>query len=135
MEWLVYAHPVAMIAMLALAVWVLRLGLELRRARLRGRPINARKHRRLARWVVPGVVVGFGAGLASMVGLRGEAPAESLHFLLASGALLGIGAAGSLGLLLERGRAMSARSAHALLGASGLLLALAAAVAGIAILP
>ena len=46
-----------------------------------------------------------------------------------------MGAAGVLGLLLERRVRPAARTAHALLGASGLLLALAAAVAGMAILP
>ena len=135
MRWLAYAHPLAMVLILLLAVWVLRLGLELRRARLARRPADPARHARLARWLVPLVVLGWGAGLASMVWLRGRPALESVHFPLASSALLGMGAAGAIGLAMERGRALRARSAHALLGAGGVLLALAAAIAGLALLP
>lgn len=135
MRWLVYAHPIAMLATLALSLWLLRLGLELRRARLRGEAADSTRHRKLAHWVVPLVLLGWGAGLASMGWLRAKPVFESVHFPLASAAMLGIAAAGVIGLLLERGHAMRARSAHALLGGAGVLLALAAAVAGMAILP
>ncbi len=135
MRWLAYAHPLAMVLILLLAVWVLRLGLALRRARLARRPADSARHARLARWVVPLVVVGWGAGLASMAWLRGGPALQSVHFLLASSALLGMGAAAAIGLAMERGRARRARTAHALLGAGGLLLGLAAAIAGMAILP
>ncbi len=108
MRWLAYAHPLAMVLILLLAVWVLRLGLALRRARLARRPADSARHARLARWVVPLVVVGWGAGLASMAWLRGGPALQSVHFPLASSALLGAGC---------------------------LLLGLAAAIAGMAILP
>ena len=70
-----------------------------------------------------------------MVWLRGRPALQSVHFPLASSALLGMGAAAAIGLAMERGRALRARSAHALLGAGGVLFALAAAIAGLAILP
>ena len=135
MSWLAYAHPLAMAGMLLLAVWVLRLGLQLRRARLRRSPADPARHAALARWVVPLILLGWGAGLASMAWLREKPLLESVHFPLASAALLGIGAAGVIGLAMQRGRALGARGAHALLGAGGLPLGLAAAVAGMAILP
>jgi hypothetical protein len=135
MRWLAYVHPLLMAASLLLAVQVLRLGLRLRSARLARRATDPARHVALARWVVPLVVFGWTAGLASMAWLRERPLLESAHFPLASAAALGIGAAGCVGLALERGRALGARSAHALLGAGGLLLGLAAAVAGMAILP
>ena len=114
---------------------MLRLGLQLRRARLRRSPADPARHAALARWVVPLIMLGWGAGLASMAWLREKPLLESVHFPLASAALLGMGAAGVIGLAMQRGRALGARGAHALLGAGGLLLGLAAAVAGMAILP
>ncbi len=90
---------------------------------------------RISRWAVSLIVLGWGAGLASMAWLREQAVFESVHFALTSGALIGVAGAGAIGLGLQRGRALGARSAHALLGAGGLLLGLAAAVAGMAILP
>jgi hypothetical protein len=135
-RWLAYAHPALMSALLALAVVVLRDGLRLRRARLLGLPRDSRRHRRLARWVVPLIALGLGGGQASMLLLRDEPPAQSVHFLLALPAAAGLLGAGALGLVLERGRAGTRlRGLHALLGAGGLLLGLAAAVAGFAILP
>lgn len=135
MRWLAYAHPLVMAGTLLLAVWVLRLGLELRRARRAHRIADPGRHAALARWVVPLIVLGWGAGLASMAWLRGKPVVQSVHFPLASAAALGLASAGAIGLALQRGRALGARTAHALLGAGGLLLGLAAAVAGMAILP
>jgi hypothetical protein len=139
MRWLAYVHPAAMLVLLVLAVWVLRLGLGVRRARLSGRRADSARHRAVARWVVPLLVVGWGAGLGSILWLRGLAPFESVHFPLATAAVLGMAAAGVLGFVLERrirpAALPAARRAHALLGAGGLLLALAAAIAGMAILP
>jgi hypothetical protein len=135
-RWLAYAHPLAMVVLLALGVVVLRQGLRIRRARLLGLPRDSRAHRRLARWVVPLIALGFAAGLASMGWLRDEPPARSAHFALALPAAIGFAAGGLLGLRLERrGGSPRMRNLHALLGAGGLLLGLAAAVAGFAILP
>lgn len=135
MRWLAYLHPVLMIAVLALALFVLRDGLRIRRARLARSAFDSRRHRRLARVVVLLVVGGAAAGLVSMGWLRGRPLAESVHFPLASGAALLIVAAGGLGLWLERGAPLRARTVHALCGVLGVLLALGAAVAGMAILP
>ena len=135
MRWLAYLHPLLMISVLALALFVLREGLRIRRARLAGTAFDSRRHRRLARWVVLLVVGGALAGLFSMGWLRGRPLAESVHFPLAGAAALLIVAAGGFGLWLERGAPLRARTVHALCGAMGVLLALGAAVAGMAILP
>ena len=66
MRWLAYLHPLLMISVLALALFVLREGLRIRRARLAGTAFDSRRHRRLARWVVLLVVAGALAGLFSM---------------------------------------------------------------------
>lgn len=132
---LVYLHPVAMVAVLALALFVFRDGLQIRRARLLRTKFDPRRHRRLARVVVVLVVTGFGVGLASMAWLRGKDAFESVHAWLATGALAGFGAGGALGLWLERRAPAPVRAWHALTASGGLLLGLAAAVAGFAILP
>ena len=67
--------------------------------------------------------------------LRDEPPLESIHFLIALPAALGFAGAGALGLWLERKLASPVRGLHAWLGALGVLLGLAAGVAGFAILP
>ncbi len=82
------------------------------------------------------IVLGFGAGLASMGWLRGKPVFESVHAVLVSTVLLSLLGAAALGLRLERrGDARAVRRAHLILGAGGLLLGLAAAIAGLAILP
>ena len=134
-RWLAYVHPVLMLALLALALFVLREGIAIRRARqARGR-FDPSRHRRLARVLVAGVVGGAVLGVVSMVWLRGDPPAQSVHFPIALVAAVLIACAGGLGLLLERGGAGRTRAIHALCGIVGVLLALAAAVAGMAILP
>ena len=130
-----YLHPVAMVAILALGVFVLRDGLRIRHGRLIGRPVPSRRHRRFARWFVWLAVAGFGAGLASMVWLRGKPAFASVHFWLAGCALAGMWMGAQLGFQLEQNGKASIRGLHALLGSAGLLLGLAAAVAGFAILP
>ena len=79
--------------------------------------------------------MGYASGPASLYFLRGESPFGSLHALLSSVALAGFAAAGILGLQLERGAGGRIRVLHALCGGLGLLVALATAVAGFAILP
>jgi Protein of unknown function (DUF4079) len=130
-----YLHPVAMIAILALGMFVLREGLRIRRGRLLRRPVPNRRHRRLARWLIWLALAGFGAGLASMVWLRGKPAFGSVHFWLAAGALSGMWMGAQLGFQLEKDGRAPIRGLHALLGTAGLLLGLAAAVAGFAILP
>lgn len=135
MRWLAYAHPAFMVCVLALALWVLREGLVVRRARLAGRSHDSSRHRRLARLLLIGVAVGAASGLASMAWIRERSVADSLHFALATSAVVAMASAGTLGLWLERGASLKVRVVHAACGAGGVLIALGAAAAGMAILP
>ncbi len=135
MAWLAYLHPLAMPVVLLLGLWVLREGLRVRRARLRRRRFDSRRHRRLGRWFVGLVLLGFAAGLGSAVGLRGMPPLGSVHAWFVCTALVGLASAGGLGLWLERGGGTSLRTLHMLCGGLGLLAALGGAAAGFAILP
>jgi hypothetical protein len=134
MRWLVYAHPVAMLLVIALGMAVLREGLRNRRARLARRAYDWDRHRRLARPFAWLVAIGWLSGVASMSLLRGKPLFESVHSAFATGAALCIGAAWLLGRELERGRERF-RPAHAALAGLGLFLALVAAIAAFAILP
>lgn len=125
-----------MVAVLALGLFVLRDGLAIRDGRLMRRPVSSRRHRRVAKVVVVLAIAGFASGLASMGWLRGKPLFGSVHAWLALGALLGFSAGGAFGLLLERrGRSLPLRGFHAVTASVGLLLGLAAAIAGLAILP
>ena len=135
MLWLAYLHPALMLVVLGLGLVVLREGLRIRQARLQRLRFDSRRHRRLARIFVTLVLLGFGAGLASLGWLRGEALFESVHAVLVSGVTLSLLGAALLGRGLERGAGARVRSVHVLLGAGGLLLALTAAIAGFALLP
>lgn len=130
-----YLHPIAMVAILALGLFVLREGLRVRRGRLIGRPVPSRRHRRWARWLVWLATVGFGSGLISMAWLRGKPASESVHFWLAASALAGMWMGAQLGFQLEEDGRAPIRGFHAITGGIGLLFGLAAAVAGFAILP
>jgi uncharacterized membrane protein YfcA len=135
-RWLAWVHPVLMTALLAMALLALREGIAIRRGRISGRRVDSRRHRRLGKLAVPLLVVGFGAGIASMAWVRsGEPLAESVHFRLALPALLGFCVGGWLGLRLERGAGPKVRQLHAWFAALGLLLGLATGAAGMAILP
>jgi hypothetical protein len=132
---LAYLHPIAMVGVLALCVFVLRDGLDIRNRRLLRRPVSSARHRRLAKIAVPLVVAGFGSGLYSMGFLRDKTLFNSVHAWLALGALLGFSGGGALGLWLERHLDQPIRELHALTASAGLLCGLAAAIAGLAILP
>ena len=135
MPGLVYLHPIAMVFVLALGLFVLREGLAVRDGRLTRRPRSSARHRRLGKIVVVLALAGFGAGLASMGLLRGKAVFGSVHAWLGLGAFLGFSIGGAIGLSLERRIRALPRSIHAVTASIGLLLGLAAAVAGLAILP
>ena len=124
-----------MLAVLALGLWVAREGVRIRVARLRRRGYDSRAHRRRARWFVGLALAGGVAGLASGVALRGMEPLRSAHAWLVVSAVCALALAGGLGLRLERGGDVAVRRAHLAAGAVGLLVALAGAVAGWAILP
>lgn len=124
-----------MLAVLALGLAVFREGVRIRLARLRRRRYDSRRHRRLARIFVSLAAFGAVAGFASAVALRGMEPLRSAHAWLVGPALLALLLAGALGLLLERGGSVGVRRVHLIAGSAGLLVALAGAVAGWAILP
>jgi hypothetical protein len=133
--WLAYLHPVAMVAVLGLGLFVLREGLNIRRGRILHRRYDSRRHRRLARIFVLIAIAGFASGLASMAFLRGKPVFDSVHAWLAAGALAGFVIGGGLGVVLERDRRSPIRGLHAITASAGLLLGLAAAAAAFAILP
>jgi hypothetical protein len=135
-KWLAYLHPAAMVAVIALGLAAAREGLVIRRHRLRRTRHDRARHLRLARWFVALAGLGYLSGLASMVWLRDQAPWQSAHGALTSASLAALACAALLGLRLERRAAPPAlRAVHLAAGALGLLLALAAAIAGFAILP
>jgi hypothetical protein len=133
--WLAYLHPVAMIAILALGILVLREGLRIRRARLQAARVRSERHRRLAKVFVPLAALGFAAGPASMAWLRGKDVFDSVHSLLAIAAVSGLIAGGLLGLRLEKQEDHRIRALHSICAGIGLLIGLATGFAGIAILP
>jgi hypothetical protein len=135
MSWTAYLHPLTMLGVLALGLLVLREGFELRRARQAGRSRATARHRQLAKLFVPLMALGYLAGLLSLGWIRGEPIFKSLHWPLATLSTVLLVGAGTLGLQLERGLALDQRSAHALFGALGVLLALFAAAAGVSLLP
>lgn len=124
-----------MLGIVVLGLVVLREGLAIRGARMRGRAFDSRRHRRLAKLLVALLALGWTGGLASMVLLRNQGMFESIHWPFGTTALLLIIAAGALGLRMERAHTPGQRSLHATLGALGMLLALGATVAGMSILP
>jgi hypothetical protein len=124
-----------MIGVLALALFVLREGLRVRRGRLLGNPFDSSRHQRWARILVVLVALGFALGLASLGLLRGRPVGESVHFPLALASGVGITLAGALGSWLARGASTRVRAIHAACGAAGTLLGIAAAIAGLALLP
>ena len=135
MRWLAYVHPAAMTAVLGLGLLVLREGLRLRRARLLDRPFDSVRHRRVAQVFVALIAVGYASGLLSMGRLRAEPLFDSVHVIFTTGALAGLVLAFALGKHLQHKPDPTIRAVHLGCGTVGLLLALAAAVAGIAILP
>jgi hypothetical protein len=148
-----------MLGSLALAFLTLRAGLALRRARRLGHARSAaayRRHLRLAKPTLLCVAVGFAAGIASSVGLRGWDAFGTAHGGVAVAALAAFLATGALGRRLERASAArseptrglasreenevtTARSRavewHARLAALAVLLAAAAIGTGFVLLP
>lgn len=136
-RWLAYAHPVWMLAALALATLALRSGLALRRARrlrVRRHPEDLRRHLALAKPALGMVAVGCAAGPLSMAWLRGREPFGTAHGWIGLVALLLFVAAGILGRRLERGRGRPL-DAHALLATLAMLAAAGAALTGFVLLP
>ena len=135
--WLAYVHPAWMLVTLVLCGVALRVGLSLRRARLARRPPRPGSralHLRVAKPAVVMVLAGAVLGPITVLLLRDWTPMSTFHAVLGGIAAVLFAGAGLQGRRLERG-ARDARNLHALLGAAALSLALAAAIAGFALLP
>jgi Na+/proline symporter len=134
---LAFVHPAWMVTTLAVALATARMGLEIRRRRMRGeapgRALRAR-HLRFGKAAVGMVAVGFAAGPPSMIFVREQSGFDSFH------AILGVI---TLGLYLWTGwsgRALArgdreARDVHRVAAAGALGASLLAAVAGFVLLP
>jgi hypothetical protein len=136
-DWLAYGHPAWMVVSLGLSSFALRIGLSIRRARLAHRPAPraARaRHLSTAKAGVTLVLLGAALGPLSVAMLRDWTPMSSFHALAGGIAAILFAGAALQGRRLERGD-RAARNVHALLGGAAVSLALAAAVAGFALLP
>lgn len=134
---LAFVHPLWMLTSLALAVATARLGLEIRRRRVAGRPVGPElraRHLRLGRTAIGFVLVGFGLGAVSMGALRDRAVFDSLHGMLGI-VVSGLFAwTGHSGRALARGDA-SMRALHRGVAAASIGAAMLSAVAGFVLLP
>jgi hypothetical protein len=134
---LAFVHPLWMIASLVLAVMTARLGIEIRRRRLKGHAAGRAlrdRHLRLGRRTLAFVGVGFLGGPLSMALLRDRTPFESFHGVLG---LIVVGLflwTGWSGRALARGRG-DARDIHRIAAASSVAASMLSAVAGFVLLP
>lgn len=136
---LAYLHPLWMLASLGCALFTLRFGLRLRRARRRGLRKSGddyRRHLRLAKLTLLMVWIGFAGGLASALWLRGWGVFSTAHGIASSTALILFSATAALGHQLETGRHSAALTdLHALVSLAALLAATLALGTGIVLLP
>jgi len=119
-----YAHPVFMVATLALVLLALRHGLTLRRARGGGdlggltRGEHRERHLKLGKAAVVCAVVGFAGGVGTTVLVQGKAPVTTFHGLVGSLTLLAFGALSLLGRRLEAGEATDGKESESEAGAA-----------------
>jgi len=135
--WLAHAHPAFMLAALGLVFAALRLGLGLRSSRRLGARRDGRayaRHLRLAKLAVALLPLGFAAGVASAVSLRGWNALGSAHGWISSATLALFLAAAFFGRKLELG-AKQAHDTHALLAVLAALSAAASLFTGFVLLP
>jgi hypothetical protein len=129
-----------MLLALVLAALALRAGLAMRRRRVRGeapgRGLLA-AHLRMARPAVCLLLAGFVGGPLSALFLRDWTPFGTAHAWLGLLAALLFGAAGWVGLQMQRGglRRAAWANRHGLLGTVGMLVGALAAAAGMVLLP
>jgi len=134
---LAFVHPAWMISTLAMAVVTARLGLEIRRRRLKDRRVDGDlrgRHLRFGKRTLVMVGIGFLAGPVSMALFRDQNPFESLH------GILGIIVLGLFAWTGWSGRALAggnrdARDIHRIAAASSVAAAMLSAVAGFILLP
>lgn len=135
--WLAHVHPIWMLVSLAMGFLTLRAGLALRTARRTGVRKNAADYKRHLRFAKPtmGMLwVGFAAGLASAVFLRGWDAFGSLHGLTSTVVLVGFSATAVLGRQHETG-ARKDPEFHGILGLVSMLGAALAFGTGFVLLP
>jgi hypothetical protein len=134
---LAFVHPAWMLVSIAMALATARLGLEIRKLRLAGRPPGAsrrRRHLRLGKATLIAIAIGFLMGPLSMHFLRDRSVLDSFH------GVLGLIVAGLFAWTGWSGRSLSlgnreARDVHRIAAASSLGAALVSAVAGFILLP
>jgi hypothetical protein len=126
-----------MLTSLLLAGLALRTGLSMRRARQLRRPPPAgarNRHLRLAKPAFALLVIGFCAGIASAVWLRGFAPLRSFHGVLGTIAIALFVLAWRSGERLEHGD-LKVREQHARLALAAMFAGVLTALAGFVLLP
>ena len=134
---LAFAHPAWMLVAIGTAATTARLGLEIRRRRLSGRPpgrVLRDRHLRLGKRAIVMIGIGFLAGPISMVFLRDRAAFDSFHGILG---VIGLGLfvwTGWSGRALAGGNP-EARDIHRFAAASSVAAAMLSAVAGFILLP
>ncbi len=135
--YLAHVHPAWMLVSITMAVLTLRAGLRLRTARRRGLRKSAadyRAHLKLAKPTIVMLWIGFAAGLASSLFIRGWDAFATAHGLVSSTALALFTATAILGRRLELGSYRDP-DRHALLGLLSVLAAGAAFGTGFVLLP
>ena len=130
---LLYVHPLAALATLALAVYTASLGFRGRDV-TRDSPDLRRRHARIGPWLWTLVVLNWSAGLATVWWLREDAePAASGHFTLGSV----IAAVFTAAAIASRrvGIDPRARVVHPILGATAIVLSGVQVFLGLQLLP
>jgi hypothetical protein len=139
---LAYLHPALQVLVLLLALATLRLGLALKKHRVRQRHLQERRHI-FERHVQLGLLFigclcgGYALGLLSMPLFREQAPFRSAHFFFATLALLLFLGGGYAGWRLTQGTKNYAdvRDIHSFMVYLGLFISLGVAVMGFILLP
>jgi hypothetical protein len=139
---LAYVHPVMQVLVLLIALATLRLGLALKKHRIRHHRLQDR-HQIFARHIQLGLLFvgclcgGYVLGLLSMPLFRDQAPFRSAHFFFATLALLLFLSGGYAGWRLKQGtdRYADIRDIHGFLVYLGFFISLGVAVMGFILLP
>jgi len=134
---LAFAHPIWMISTLVMAILTARLGLEIRRRRLKGRSVGGdlrARHLRFGKRALVMVGIGFLSGPVSMALLRDRNPFESFHGILGIIVLGLFSWTGWSGRALALGR-RDARDIHRIAAGTSVAAAMLSAVAGFILLP
>jgi hypothetical protein len=126
-----------MVTSLVFALWTAKLGLEIRRRRMRAERVEKslrERHLRLGRVTMVLVWVGFAMGPVSMVLFRDRAGFDSFHGILGIIVLGLFSWTGWTGRALSRGD-QEVRGLHRGVAAASIGAAMLSAVAGFALLP